>query len=110
MNLIKKIEEGQCSIDELQLLLNEANPIVLYHVMTYIGKEKLGSTGINEKLEELTSRRGASDKLIGYYKVGDLAIATLIKLDKKTDEIAIFKSMDDFDKKMIFNLIEELEW
>ncbi|MFS0870931.1 hypothetical protein [Paenibacillus xylanilyticus] len=110
MNLIKKIEEGKCSIEELQLLLNEENPIVLYHVMTYIGKEKLDTKGIKEKLEELSSKRGSSDKLLGYYKVGDLAIATLIKLGKAPSKLSSYQSLSEFDQKMIINLLEELEW
>lgn len=110
MNLINKIEEGKCSVEELQQLLNEQNPIVLYHVMTYIGKEKLDTNSMQRKLEELSSRRGSSDKLLGYYKVGDLAIATLIKLGKAPSELSSYQSLSEFDQKKIINLLEELEW
>ncbi|WP_342566749.1 hypothetical protein MKY09_11945 [Psychrobacillus sp. FSL K6-4046] len=38
MNLVDKIIVGNCSAEELEKLLDEQNPIILYHVMTAIGK------------------------------------------------------------------------
>jgi len=48
--------------------------------------------------------------LIGNYKIGDLAIATMIKLGEKDKEVAIFKNMGEFDKKMIMKLYEDIDW
>jgi len=110
MNIVKKIEEGKCTIQELENLLEEKNPIVLYHALTHIGKEGLRTEEIIKKLSELSSKREPQDKLIGHYKVGDLAIATMIKLGEKEDEITGFKILDEFEKKMVFRLFEEIEW
>ncbi|MGW9531008.1 hypothetical protein ACWHAM_25545, partial [Paenibacillus terrae] len=98
------------SIDELENLLEEKNPIVLYHAMTHIGKEGFRTEEIIKKLSELSLKREPQDKLLGHYKVGDLAIATMIKLGEKEDEISGFEILDEFEKKMVFRLFEEVEW
>ncbi|MGY5486906.1 hypothetical protein [Paenibacillus sp. ALE2] len=110
MNIVKKLEEGKCSIDELENLLEEKNPIVLYHAMTHIGKEGIRAEEILKKLNELSLKREPQDKLLGTYKVGDLAIATMIKLGEKEDEITGFEILVEFEKKMLFRLFEEVEW
>ncbi|ADM70105.2 hypothetical protein GMA19_02300 [Paenibacillus polymyxa E681] len=61
-------------------------------------------------LQSVSSKREPQDKLIGHYKVGDLAIATMIKLGEKEDEMTGFKILDEFEKKMVFRLFEEIEW
>jgi hypothetical protein len=44
--------------------------------MTQIGKEGFRTEKMIKKLSELSLKREPQDKLLGYYKVGDLAIAT----------------------------------
>ncbi|MBU9709526.1 hypothetical protein KSP24_21725 [Paenibacillus sp. AK121] len=110
MNILRKMEEGKCSIDELENLLEEKNPIVLYHAMAHIGKEGIRTEKIIKKLSELSLKREPQCKLIGHYKVGDLAIATMIKLGEKENEISGFKILDDFEKKMVFRFFDEVEW
>ncbi|WP_049825182.1 hypothetical protein [Paenibacillus sp. 1-18] len=110
MNIVKKIEEGKCSINELENLLEEKNPIVLYHAMTHIGKEGIRAEEILKKLNGLSLKREPQDKLLGNYKVGDLAIATMIKLGENEEEISGFKILDEFEKKMLCRLLEEVDW
>ncbi|MDQ0050616.1 hypothetical protein J2T18_004956 [Paenibacillus polymyxa] len=78
--------------------------------MTHIGKEGIRTEEIFKKLNGLSLKREHQDKMIGHYKVGDLAIATMIKLGEKEDEITGFKILDEFEKKMVFRLFEEIEW
>jgi hypothetical protein len=35
---------------------------------------------------------------------------TMIKLGKKEDEISGIKILDEFEKKIVFRLFEEIEW
>ncbi|ADM70116.1 hypothetical protein [Paenibacillus polymyxa] len=91
-------------------MLEDKNPIVLYHAMTRIGKEGFRTEKMIKKLSELSLKREPQDKLLGHYKVGDLAIATLIKLGEKKEEISGFRFLDDFEKKMVFRLFEEVAW
>lgn len=110
MDIIKKIDEGHYSITELENFLGESNPIIVYHTMTYIGKNKCRTQGVLEKLNELSFKRSPQDKLIGYYKIGDLALATLMKLSEKDNGISFSETLSDFDRKMIVRLYEEIDW
>ncbi|QDY82531.1 hypothetical protein FQU75_03420 [Paenibacillus polymyxa] len=110
MNIAKKIEQGKCSLNELENLLEEENPIVLYHAMTHIVKEGIRAEAILKKLNGLSLKREPQDKLLGNYKVGDLAIATMIKLGENEDKISSFKILDEFEKRMLFRLFEEVDW
>ncbi|MHB0933909.1 hypothetical protein ACYCSE_21860 [Paenibacillus sp. SEL1] len=91
-------------------MLEEKNPIVLYQAMTHIGKEGIRTEVIFKKLNGLSLKREHQDKLLGHYKLGDLAIATMIKLGENEDEISGFKILDEFEKKMHFRLFEEVDW
>ncbi|NPC92869.1 hypothetical protein HOO54_11670 [Bacillus sp. WMMC1349] len=110
MNIIKKIDEKKCSIEDLRNFLDEKNPIVLYHAMTYIGKKGYDTGDIKAKLTQLSSKRKTENKLLGLYKIGDLAIATLKKLGVQEDEISRYQHLDDFDKETVKRLFEEINW
>ncbi|MDA1478342.1 hypothetical protein [Bacillus changyiensis] len=110
MNIVKKIEEEKCSIDELKNFLDDKNPIVLYHTMTYIGKKGYNTVDIKAKLNQLSSKRQTEDKLLGIYKIGDLAMATLKKIGVQEPEISEYQNLDDFDKETVKRLFEEIDW
>ncbi|WP_411343868.1 hypothetical protein ACE3MZ_20055 [Paenibacillus sp. WLX1005] len=109
MDIVKRINEGNCSIEELEVFLEENNPVILYHTMTYIGKSKYYTQNMLDRLNDLSLRRSPQDKLIGYYKIGDLALATLIKLDEINNKISL-EDLNEFDKNMIMRLYEEIDW
>ncbi|KAA6475395.1 hypothetical protein [Bacillus swezeyi] len=110
MNIIKKIEEEKCSIDELKSFLDDRNPIVLYHTMTYIGKKGYKTADIEEKLYKLSLKRESEDKLLGIYKISDLAIATMIKLWEKEEDIEEYKHINEFEKGTVKRVFNEIEW
>ncbi len=110
MNIIKKIQEEKCSISELIALLEESNPIIIYHTIVCIGKNKYNTKEILEKLTELSSKRQPQDKLIGNYKIGDLALAAIVKLEEKDNKVALFENVDEYEEKMILRLYEEIDW
>lgn len=110
MNLVDKINVGNCSAEELEKLLDEQNPIILYHVMTAIGKFGVYNENIMKKLYILSFKREAEDKLLGYYKVGDLAIVTLQKIGENIEEISSYQILDDFDRKVLKQLAKEIGW
>ncbi|MFS8215365.1 hypothetical protein [Paenibacillus polymyxa] len=66
MIIVKKFEDEKCSIDELENLLEEKNPIVLNHAMTHIGKEGILTEVIFEKLKGLSLKREHQGKLLGH--------------------------------------------
>lgn len=110
MNLVDRINEGNCSVDELENLLDEKNPIILYHVMVYIGNSSNHNEEIIGKLYKLSFKRETKDKLLGYYKIGDLAIVTLQKIGVNIQEIASYQTLDYFDQKMLLQLAKEIGW
>jgi hypothetical protein len=110
MNLIEKISKGLCSVEELERLLDEQNPTVLYHAMVYIGNEKVSNENVISKLNKLSFKREANDKLLGYYKIGDLSIATLQRIGEDVDKISSYQTLDDFDRKMLNQLSKEIGW
>ncbi len=50
MNIVDKINEGSCTADELEKLLDEQNPIILYHVMSAIGNFGVYNENVMKKL------------------------------------------------------------
>ncbi|WCM17674.1 hypothetical protein [Priestia filamentosa] len=110
MNIVEKIEKGDCTVKELEKLLDEKSPLILYHVMRAIGKYKIYNDNIISKLNEMFSKREMENKLIGYHKIGDLAIATLQAIGEKIEELSSYQKLDDFDRNMIAQLSKEIDW
>ncbi|MEC2077042.1 hypothetical protein [Metabacillus fastidiosus] len=110
MNIVEKIDKGNCSVEELEKLLDEKNPIILYYTMTAIGNYGGYNENIITKLNKLSFKREANDKLLGYYKIGDLAIVTLQKIGENVDGISSYQTLDDFERKMLIQLAKEVGW
>ncbi|MED4069925.1 hypothetical protein [Priestia endophytica] len=69
--------------------LDEKNPIVLYHTMRTSGDYLVYDEKVLEGLKELSLHTSSADKLLGYYKVGHLAMVTLKKLGENIEELAL---------------------
>ncbi|MEB7453650.1 MULTISPECIES: hypothetical protein [Lysinibacillus] len=110
MNILEKINNGNCAVEELIELLGEKNPIILYHVMIAIGKYEIFNEDLIKTLNDLSFKRESKDKLIGYYKIGDLAMVTLKKIGFTLEAIPTYQKLDDFEKGMIVKLYSEIDW
>ncbi|WP_230584512.1 hypothetical protein [Lysinibacillus sphaericus] len=109
MNILEKISNGNCAVEELIELLGEKNPIILYHVMIAIGKYEIFNEDLIKTLNDLSFKRESKDKLIGYYKIGDLAMVTLKKIGFTLEAIPTYQKLDDFEKGMIVKLYSEID-
>ncbi|MFI8922102.1 hypothetical protein ACQKG7_23340 [Lysinibacillus fusiformis] len=107
---MEKINNGNCAVEELIELLGEKNPIILYHVMIAIGKYEIFNEDLIKTLNDLSFKRESKDKLIGYYKIGDLAMVTLKKIGFTLEAIPTYQKLDDFEKGMIVKLYSEIDW
>ena len=107
---MEKINNGNYAAEELIELLGEKNPIILYHVMIAIGKYEIFSEDLIKTLNDLSFKRESKDKLIGYYKIGDLAMVTLKKIGFSLEAIPTYQKLDDFEKGMIVKLYSEIDW
>ncbi|MFF6014094.1 hypothetical protein VO178_17490 [Lysinibacillus fusiformis] len=110
MNILEKINNGNCAVEELIEILGEKNPIILYHVMIAIGKYEIFNEDLIKTLNDLSFKRESKDKLIGYYKIGDLAMVTLKKIGFTLEAIPTYQKLDDFEKGMIVKLYSEIDW
>lgn len=110
MSIIEKINNGDCSIDELDELLSDKNPIILYHAMMTIGNTGQYNENVTKKLYGLSSKRAVKDKLLGHYRIGDLAILTLQKIGANIEEIHVYKTLDEFGRETVLQLANEIGW
>lgn len=78
--------------------------------MSAIGNFGVYNENVMKKLYNLSFKRETKDKLLGYYKIGDLAIVTLQKIGKNIDEISSYQILDDFDRKVLLQLAKEVGW
>lgn len=58
----------------------------------------------------MSFKRESKDKLIGYYKIGDLAIVTLQKIGFNVEVMPSYQILDNFERRMILQLYNEIDW
>ncbi|MBG9755938.1 hypothetical protein ABD89_19320 [Lysinibacillus sphaericus] len=78
--------------------------------MIAIGKYEIFNEDLIKTLNDLSFKRESKDKLIGYYKIGDLAMVTLKKIGFTLEAIPTYQKLDDFEKGMIVKLYSEIDW
>lgn len=110
MSIVEKINNEDCSIDELDDLLSEKNPIILYHVIMAIGNTGKYNEEVIKKLYSLSAKRAAEDTLLGRYRIGHLAIITLQKIGSAIEEIPAYQTLDEYERKTVFQLAKEVGW
>lgn len=108
--VIKKIQQGLYIIEDLNEFLEINNVFVLSNTMKEIVKLKYNKENIINRLMEISEYRKSEHVLIGVYTVGHLAIATLLKLGFKKDELSCYKNLDNFNKNIVDKLVEGYEY
>ncbi len=111
MTIIEKLNNGQYGLDDLENYLNTGNAIVLYNTMHEIVDKKITNPSIVQALINISSRRGQTleDKMLGFYTVGDFALATLKNLGIDLTSLKEYTRLDSFEKKLIDELAESGE-
>lgn len=98
MSIIDRLKNNEFSGEELLKCLDSPNPIVLYETITCIVKNHITDKIIIEKLFQLSELLNDQYKMLGYYKLGHVAMGALLKLG--FDEKVIFKDdLDSFEKE-----------
>lgn len=109
MNIKKRIENNDFTIDELTEWMDSSNPTILFTIFTSIVQHNIKHQKIIEKLYKISEKMGKEDVMLGYYKIGHAAMSVLVKLG--IDETNIFSDkMDDFDKESVFKFVEDSNW
>lgn len=108
MNILSKLHNNSITNKEIVDNLSK-NPIVSFHLFTYIVNNKILDKDIFDKIIELTHNFKSEDKILGNYTLGHLAIAALIAL--KIEHIEnLGGALSEFDKKMAYKFLESTEW
>lgn len=99
MNIISRLKNNELTGDELLKLLDSSNPIILYETISCIVNNHVTDKVIIDKLIQLSKLLDDKYKMLGYYKLGHVAMGALLKLG--FDERIVFKSdLDNFEKEM----------
>lgn len=108
--IIKKIQAGLYVNEELQEFLEINNVFVLSNTMKEIVKLQYKTDGIINRLIEISQYREKKHILVGVYTIGHLAIATLLKLGLKKEELECYNTLDEYEKNIILKLVEGYEY
>ncbi|MCT4687737.1 hypothetical protein [Vallitalea sp.] len=104
--IIREVQSGNRSELELEEYLLLDNVFVLSNVMKEIVKRQITAPNIISRLKEINNYHDKEHVLMGIYTIGHLSIATLVKLGYDKNKITVYKRFDDFDKKIVDNLVE----
>lgn len=98
MSIIDRLKNNEFSREELLKCLDSSNPIVLYEAISCIVKNNITDKTITDKLFQLSELLNEKYKMLGYYKLGYVAMGALLKLG--FDEKVVFKdNLDSFEKE-----------
>jgi len=78
--LKKKLDNGEFTNRELVEWLDSNNPTILYSLITMIVNKGINDTAITDKLLSMSNKLDNENKVLGYYKIGHLAMSALLKL------------------------------
>ncbi|MBC2116210.1 hypothetical protein [Listeria booriae] len=108
MTIIEKLNNGQYEIGDLENYLSTGNAIVLYNTMHEIIDKKITDPIIIQTLISISGRREQTleNKMLGFYTVGDFALATLKKLGIDLASLKEYTRLDSFEKELIDELAE----
>lgn len=99
MNIVDKLKSNDFTEEDLLNYLDSLNPIVLYHCISCIVRNDVKSDKIKRKLFELTGFLSDKYSMIGYYKLGHVAMGALLKLGYSEEDVFNY-DLDDFEKDM----------
>ena len=109
MNIKKRIKANDYTIDELVEWMDLSNPIILYEIFVSIVQHNIKHQQVIEKLHEISCKMGKEDVMLGYYKIGHVAMGVLGVLG--IDETDIFsENLDDFDKELVRKFVKDSNW
>lgn len=107
MNSVDKLKSNEYTEEEMLKYLDSLNPIILYESILCIVRNHIADKIIIDKLIQLSELLGDEYKMLGYYKVGHVAMAALLKLGI-SHNIVFDNNLDDFDKETVMKFFQEI--
>ena len=106
--IIERVQQGKCSESELLEYLKMHYLYVSSNAMREVARHGYNSAEIVVQLKNLCQYRDSTKhKLFGIDTVGLLAIATLIKVGIKKEDIKCYAELDDLFKARVDVLVQE---
>lgn len=109
MNIKKRIEFQEYTNNELVAWLDTDNPTLFYLLITTIVSNNIKDAIITDKLFSLSKKLNNENKVLGYYKIGHLAMSTLLKLGIDRD-VVFCTDLDPFEKEMTLKFLNDNDW
>gem|GEM_PF-1814702 len=107
--LKKKLDNGEFTNRELVEWLDSNNPTILYSLITMIVNKGINDTAITDKLLSMSNKLDNENKVLGYYKIGHLAMSALLKLGIDSD-VVFGGGLDSFEKEMTLKFLNDNDW
>ena len=105
MSIVERLKNNDFSKDELLQCLDSSNPIILYEAIPCIVNNHITDKIIIDKLFQLSQLLSDKYKMLGYYKIGHVAMGVLLKLG--FDEEVVFRdNLDKFEKEMAIKFFQ----
>ena len=109
MNIKKRIESREYTNNELVEWLDNNNPTIFYLLVTTIVSNDIKDTTIINKLLNLSKKLDNENKVLGYYKIGHLAMSALLKLG--IESYVVFSTdLDPFEREMTLKFLNDNDW
>jgi len=107
--VVDKLTNNEFIAEELVGILGVNNPITFYNAVVCVVRNNMKDDMIIDKLLELRTRLSNEYKLLGYYKIGHLAMATLLKLGIEESKV-LFDELNDFEKEFVWKMYDGDFW
>lgn len=101
MNIVQRLNKNEYTENDLLSCLDSQNPIVIFAAMSCIVKNNIVNNSILSKLKNISINLDPQCKMVGYYKVGHVAMSVLLKLGVNEKNV-FYDGLDDFDRKMVW--------
>ncbi|MGN6713230.1 hypothetical protein [Anaerocolumna jejuensis] len=109
MDIKKRIERQEYTNNEIAKWLDNDNPSIFFLLIKTIVSNNIKDTTITDKLFSLSKRLKNENRVLGYYKIGHLAMSALLKLGMDSD-VVFGTDLDQFEKEMTLKFLNDYEW
>lgn len=106
LSLAKRIMNDELSHEELIENLDTPNVVVLQQVMLKLVRHDIKSEFVCEKLVQYTTFMDRRFKILGFYKIGHLAIHSLKKLGYMKEYEDIYNGLEEQNQELV-DMIEK---
>lgn len=106
MTIVDRLRNDACTTEEAIVCLESSNPIVLYAAMTYLVRNHITDDSAKKALLNIRGRLSDEDKMLGFYRIGHVAMGALLKLGVPEDQV-FQPDLDPWDKEITIKFADD---